>query len=145
MFFPKFPPVNPRLVRDAESKLARDVTPFIIGAQGDQLNKFVREPLDYFSRSDEWTDYVELVTGPVKNSLNWEESALNELFSVTNGHPYYTKLLSAKVFSTAVAQRDTEIIASDIRHALNSRISELDTNAFAHFLERRHQRGAGRG
>lgn len=107
--------------------------PFIIGAQGDQLNKFGREPLDYFSRSDEWADYVELVTGPVKNSLNWEESALNELFFITNGHPYYTKLLCSKVFSTAVAQRDTEIIASDIRHALNGRVSELDTNAFAHF------------
>lgn len=107
--------------------------PFIIGAQGDQLNKFVREPLDYFSRSDEWTDYMELVTEPVKNSLNWEESALNELFSITNGHPYYTKLVCAKVFSTAVAQRDTEIIASDIKHALNGRVSELDTNVFAHF------------
>jgi len=107
--------------------------PFIIGAQGDQLNKFVREPLDYFSRSDEWADYVELVTGPVRGSLNWTESALNKLFSLTNGHPYYTKLLCAKIFATAVAQRDTEIITSDIRHALNSKISELDTNSFAHF------------
>jgi hypothetical protein len=107
--------------------------PFIIGAQGDQLNKFVREPLDYFSRADEWNDFVELVTGPLKGSLNWEEPALNELFTLTNGHPYYTKLLCAKVFSNAVVQRDTEIISRDIRHALSGRVSELDTNAFAHF------------
>ncbi len=107
--------------------------PFIIGAQGDQLNKFVREPLDYFSRSDEWTDYVSLVVDPSRDSLNWEESALSELFSLTNGHPYYTKLLCAKIFSTAVAQRDTEIIVTDVRHALNGRVAELDTNAFAHF------------
>lgn len=107
--------------------------PFIIGAQGDQLNKFVREPLDYFSRADEWNDFVELVTGPLKGSLNWGESALNDLFTLTNGHPYYTKLLCAKVFSNAVAQRDTEIISRDIRHALSGRVSELDTNAFAHF------------
>jgi len=107
--------------------------PFIIGAQGDHLNKFGRDPVDYFSRSDEWTDYVELVTGPISGSLNWEDAALNELFSLTNGHPYYTKLLCSKIFSTAVTQRDTEIITSDIRHALNTLISELDTNAFAHF------------
>lgn len=107
--------------------------PFIIGAQGDQLNKFIREPLDYFSRSDEWTDYVSLVVEPSKGSLNWEESAINELFSLTNGHPYYTKLLCAKIFSTAVAQRDTDIIVSDVKHALNGRVAELDTNAFAHF------------
>jgi len=107
--------------------------PFIIGAQGDQLNKFGREPLDYFSRADEWADYVQLVTGPAKESLNWEESALNELFTLTNGHPYYTKLLCAKVFANAIAQRDTEIIFKDIRHALSGRVSELDTNSFAHF------------
>ena len=34
--------------------------PFIMGAQGDQLNKFIREPLDYFSRSAEWEDFCEL-------------------------------------------------------------------------------------
>lgn len=107
--------------------------PFIIGAQGDQLNKFVREPLDYFSRSDEWTDFVQLVTSPLKGNLNWGDSALNELFTLTNGHPYYTKLLCAKVFANAVAGRDTEITASDVRHALSGRVSELDTNAFAHF------------
>ncbi len=107
--------------------------PFIIGAQGDQLNKFVREPLDYFSRSDEWTDYVELITDPVRNYLNWEDSALTELYSLTAGHPYYTKLLCAKVFSTAVAERDTEIIVSDVKHGLIGCVSELDTNAFAHF------------
>lgn len=107
--------------------------PFIIGAQGDQLNKFGRERLDYFSRSDEWTDFVELVTGPARESLNWEESALNELFTLTNGHPYYTKLLCAKVFANAIAQRDTEIISRDVRHALIGQLSELDVNAFAHF------------
>lgn len=107
--------------------------PFIIGAQGDQLNKFSREPLDYFSRSDEWEDYVELVTDPVRGQLNWQESALNELFTCTAGHPYYTKLVCSMVFAIAVAERDTEIIASDVRRALSRRISELDTNAFAHF------------
>ncbi len=107
--------------------------PFIIGAQGDQLNKFVREPLDYFSRADEWSDFVELVTGPTRDSLNWEDAALNELFTLTHGHPYYTKLLCAKIFSNAVAQRDTEVMASDVRRALRGRVSELDTNSFAHF------------
>jgi hypothetical protein len=37
------------------------------------------------------------------------------------------------VFANAIAQRDTEIIARDVRHAASGRISELDTNAFAHF------------
>ena len=107
--------------------------PFIIGAQGDQLNKFVREPLDYFSRSDEWEDYVELVKAPVRANLNWQENSITELFNSTAGHPYYTKLVCSKVFATAVVERDTEVIAADVRRAINQCLSELDTNAFAHF------------
>ena len=111
--------------------------PFIIGAQGDQLNKFVREPLDYFSRSSEWADYIELVTRPVRGVLNWDEAAINELYNVTNGHPYYTKLLCARIFLVAVRERDTEIISSDVRHAVHDLVPELDTNAFAHFWKDR--------
>nr|WP_315473031.1 ATP-binding protein [uncultured Undibacterium sp.] len=106
--------------------------PFIIGAQGDQLNKFVREPLDYFSRSTEWEEYCKLATNPVSNLLNWDEAALNELFTVTNGHPYYTNLLCSKIIAISIDERDTEIIVSDVRHALNIAVSELDTNSFAH-------------
>jgi len=106
--------------------------PFIIGAQGDQLNKFVREPLDFFDRSGEWSEYCELVVRPVDGLLNWDEAAINELFNLTSGHPYYTKLLCAKIVSIAVTERDTEIISSDVRHALNVLVAELDTNAFAH-------------
>lgn len=106
--------------------------PFIIGAQGDQLNKFVREPLDYFSRSTEWEEYCKLVKNPVQGLLNWDDAAISELFNLTNGHPYYTNLLCSRIVSIAVRERDTEIISSDVRHAMNILISELDTNSFAH-------------
>jgi hypothetical protein len=106
--------------------------PFIIGAQGDQLNKFVREPLDYFSRSTEWEEYCKLVTRPVVDLINWDEAAINELFTVTNGHPYYTNLLCSKIVAISIVERDTEVIVSDVRHALNVAVSELDTNSFAH-------------
>ncbi|WP_445656953.1 phosphoribosyltransferase-like protein [Achromobacter sp. NCFB-sbj8-Ac1-l] len=106
--------------------------PFIIGAQGDQLNKFVREPLDFFDRSLEWQEYCELISKPVSGLLNWDDAALSELYNFTNGHPYYTKLLCAKIVLNAVRERDTEIISSDVRYALNTLVEELDTNAFAH-------------
>ncbi|NWB30512.1 phosphoribosyltransferase-like protein [Pseudomonas gingeri] len=106
--------------------------PFIIGAQGDQLNKFSREPLDFFSRVSEWNEYVELVTKPVEGKLNWDDAAINFLFTLTNGHPYYTKLLCSKIVSDATVERDTEIIVSDVEHGLSILLSELDTNSFAH-------------
>lgn len=106
--------------------------PFIISSQGDQLNKFVREPLDYFARSTEWEEYCKLVRKPVAGLINWDDAAINELFYLTNGHPYYTNLMCSKIVAISILERDTEIIVSDVRHALNVLVPELDTNAFAH-------------
>lgn len=106
--------------------------PYIVSAQGDQLNKFVREGLDSFSRSEEWDDFVELVRRPVSGQLTWHETAINQVFELSNGHPYYAKLLCAKVFLISVSERDTEITADEIRRAYRMLISSLDVNAFAH-------------
>lgn len=106
--------------------------PFIIGAQGDQLNKFSRETVDYFSRSTEWAEYLELIKKPVEGCLNWSDEAINEVFTLTFGHPYYTNLLCSKIVSRAISERDTEIIASDVSSGLPALLSELDINAFAH-------------
>lgn len=107
--------------------------PFIIGSQGDQLNKFSSTALDYFSRNSEWVDYVELVRKPVNLKINWDDASINALFNLTNGHPYYTKLLCSKVYTLATLIRDTEIVESDVENGLLALLPEIDTNAFAHF------------
>lgn len=106
--------------------------PFIIGAQGDQLNKFSRETLDYFSRSGEWGEYLELIKTPVEGKLNWDDAAINLIFDLTHGHPYYTKLICSKIVSASIKERDTEIIDSDVSKDMVLLLSELDTNSFAH-------------
>jgi len=107
--------------------------PFIIGAQGDQLNKFVREPLDYFSRGEEWEDFSELVRQSHHSPLNWHESAISKVFNYTNGHPFYTKLLCATVFQNAVSDRDADVTVDEVQKASMALVEMLDTNAFAHF------------
>lgn len=106
--------------------------PFIIGAQGDQLNKFSRETLDYFSRSAEWGEYIDLIRKPVDGKLNWDDAAINAIFNLTHGHPYYTKLMCSKIVNASIKERDTEIIDSDVSTDMILLLSELDTNAFAH-------------
>lgn len=106
--------------------------PFIIGSQGDQLNKFVREALDYYSKAEEWSDYVALVESPVRGEIDWTPSAIGTLFDLTNGHPYYTKLVCGHVFSNAVRERDAEITDRDVRRVVGKVARGLDTNAFAH-------------
>lgn len=106
--------------------------PFIISAQGDQLNKFMPEPLDYFNRTDEWEDYVQLIKRPVEGKIDWYDTAITELYNLTNGHPYYTKLLCSRIFSNSRQDRDIEITANEVNRALNHVVSQIDTNVFAH-------------
>ena len=106
--------------------------PFIISAQGDQLNKLVREHVDYFSRDEEWSDFTALVTRPSEESLTWHETALNALYNATLGHPYYTKLLCKRIFISAVQERDTDVTDREAERAYDDAVSTLDTNAFAH-------------
>lgn len=105
---------------------------FVMSAQGDQLNKFVKEQVDYFNRVDEWEDFIELVRRPTKNSLEWTDGAVTRLFELTNGHPYYTKLLCNTAFTTAVSTRDSVITQEEIDNAAYRLIKDLGSNAFAH-------------
>ena len=106
--------------------------PFIMGAQGDQLNKFVGERLDYFSKTDEYNDYVELVKMPVQQLLSWSEGAIEELFYLTNGHPFYTKLICSSIFNSAVSNRDADISTRDVRRTVENLACQFGVNQFAH-------------
>jgi AAA domain-containing protein len=106
--------------------------PFVVAAQGDQLNRLVREQLDYFSRSSEWDDYLQLVRLPVHGYLNWHDSAIDHVFQLANGHPYYTKLICQQAYKTAVAEHDAHLTKAEVERALKQLVGSLDTNSFAH-------------
>jgi hypothetical protein len=60
---------------------------YIMDRQGQKLNRFARIGLDYYSREDEWADYVQLVRQPAQGIITWHEEAISEIFNVTNGNP----------------------------------------------------------
>jgi hypothetical protein len=105
--------------------------PFVMSAQGDQLNKFISEKLDYFGKS-EWADFVELIRKPVAEDIIWSDAAVQKIFEFSNGHPYYTKLICAQAFKKAVNEKDAEITEVDVSAAVRELIGELDSNSFAH-------------
>ncbi len=106
--------------------------PFIMSAQGDQLNKFVGERLDFFSLTEEYDDYVELVRKPTDKILTWSEGTIEALFHLTNGHPFYTKLICSSIFITAVSERDADVSVRDIHRIVGDMVCRLDVNQFAH-------------
>ncbi len=109
--------------------------PFVMDRQGQKLNKFVRVPLDYFSRDAEWEDFQLLVQKPSADVLEWHEDAIAEVFNVTNGNPFFAKIVCAAVFEDCVRERDSDVTRQEVRLAIAAQVPTFDTNAFAHLWQ----------
>jgi hypothetical protein len=62
--------------------------------------------LNYFSRTSEWSDFQLIVKSPTAGKLNWQDDAVSEVFNITNGNPYFAKIVCASVFRQAVTERE---------------------------------------
>ena len=107
--------------------------PYVMSSQGEKLNKFGHESLDSFDKETEWVDYCELIRTPIEASIKIHEAALRKCYELTQGHPYFTKVLCATIYASAVEARDAEISTGEVKRAADRVVSTLDTNAFAHY------------
>ena len=107
--------------------------PYVMSSQGEKLNRFAGESLNSFDLSSEWADYRALVENPVKHSIKVHEAAVRKLFDLTNGHPYFTKVLCSALYERAVQHKDAEVSPAEVDKAAERTIDSLDTNAFAHY------------
>ena len=108
--------------------------PYVMASQGEKLNKFERESLDSFNLETEWADYVALVRDPIHGLVEFHESAVRKLFELTDGHPYFTKMLCVDLYNYLVESKDAEVTASEVDVVQRRVIQKLDINAFAHYL-----------
>jgi hypothetical protein len=109
--------------------------PFVMERQGQKLNNFQRVNLNYFSRTSEWSDFQLIVKSPTVGSLNWHDDAVSEVFNITNGNPYFAKIVCASVFRQAVVERDADITANEVHRAIESAISAFGAHSFAHLWQ----------
>lgn len=105
----------------------------IVNSQGDRLNKFTPVELDYFSRSNNWSDFVELIRRPVQEWLTISDAALDELFVSSAGNPYFAKLLARQLFADMVDNRYSDASEIDMRVAIDHTLASIGANSFAHF------------
>ena len=107
---------------------------FVMASQGQQLNKFEPEKLDSFDLETEWGDYSALVREAVKDSIKFHNSAIHRIYEMTDGHPYFTKILCAAIFNYAVERRDAEVTGSEVDFITRRVVRNLDVNSFSHYL-----------
>ena len=107
--------------------------PYVMASQGEKLNKFGHESLNSFNLDTEWSDYRAMIETPLGGDIKLHHAALRNIFDVTDGHPYFTKVLCAKIYEGAVEAKDAEVSTAEVEHAARRVIETLDINAFAHY------------
>ncbi len=107
--------------------------PYVMASQGEKLNKFGHESLNSFNLETEWSDYRAMVETPLRGDIKLHHAALRNIFDVTDGHPYFTKVLCAKIYEGAVEAKDAEVSKAEVEHAAKRVVETLDINAFAHY------------
>ena len=106
----------------------------IMDLQGDRLNKFRTIELEYFSKSSDRSDFVELVRRPVQDWLTIGDEAVEKLFMASAGNPYFAKLVAAELFYDMVGNRYSDASEIDMEMAINrALVSEMDIHSFAHY------------
>jgi hypothetical protein len=109
--------------------------PFVMDRQGQKLNKFSRVNLTYFDRASEWDDYVRLIRKPSEGFLEWHDDAIVEIYALTNGNPYFSKIICSKVYARALRERDVDVTREEVVDAVRIEISRFDENLFSHLWQ----------
>ncbi len=105
----------------------------IIRESTDQLNKMSSFRVDYFDKEQYWSDFQDLVRRPMKNTIEFNNEAINALYEITEGHPFYTKAICREIYTTACEARSAYISEDNVEKAVQVTIESLDLNAVSHF------------
>ena len=98
-----------------------------------RFNKFNLLSVDYFDKEKYWTDFVELVTKPARETIEYSSELLNELYELTEGNPFYTNLLCKHLFDYAIANKISYLTDSHLEKILTEKLVEMGALHFSHF------------
>lgn len=109
--------------------------PYVMERQGQKLNNFSRVNLTSYERDREWVDFRLMVEAPTSHVIKWHEDAVSDVFNISNGNPFFAKLVCAFVTEGSISARDTDVSVAEVRQSTEFLKSSLDSNSFAHLWQ----------
>jgi tetratricopeptide (TPR) repeat protein len=108
---------------------------FSIGSSGDKLENMRASYTDFFkialyrkisflTRDDSYR----LITNPVEGLIKYEKKAVDHIFRISSGHPYFTQLICHELFSRCQKTGAREISANDVEDVLGDVIERGTVN-----------------
>jgi hypothetical protein len=105
----------------------------LIQQSTDKLNKFDTVRVDYFDKGKYWNDFQDLVRRPTDGYLEYSDDAVQLLYELTEGNPYYTKLICRRVYEHACEDRSSYISRDEVERAAIKSLDALQANHVNHF------------
>jgi hypothetical protein len=105
----------------------------VIMQSTDKLNKFDAFNVGYFDKARYWDDFKELLTAPVKNTIEFTEEGIMTLYEVTEGNPFYTKFIAKNLYRMMCEKRCSFITSDEMNEAITETILNLEAINVNHF------------
>lgn len=100
--------------------------------QGGRLNTVMPRTVDYLEHPE---SFRELVVYPVRDILEFDETAISRIFATSAGNPFYATLVCRNVYDRAVTRRTAYIDEQDVEGAIDQLAREAKEGQFSHFWE----------
>ena len=105
----------------------------LIKKHTDRLNNFKNLQLDYIQKKY-LTDYHNMITKPsMMNIVTFGDTILDNIYNVTSGNPYFTKLLCASIWARIILKRELHVGRKELQESINDTIYELDIHNVNYF------------
>ncbi|QQE64092.1 hypothetical protein GFS31_07700 [Leptolyngbya sp. BL0902] len=105
----------------------------IIRQSTDRLNLFSPFQVDYFDKGKFFEDFRELIKHPVQDVLEFSDEAIDEIYKLTEGNPFFTKFICGHLFRKACDRKDSYISIDEAKESIVESIEMLDMVNVNHF------------
>lgn len=116
---------NTSFIFIANEKLQR-----VLHYQGEQLNQVQPVRVGYL---DNGPAFSELVRYPARGVLEFTDRAINEIYNLSAGNPYYAMLICNQIYQIVWRRRNAWVVTEDIREAADEIVQQADQGQFSHF------------
>ena len=103
--------------------------PEILRHQGERLNQVMGLPLDYLTVDS----LKDLIREPVKQYLEFSDSAVDRIHFLTAGNPYYATQLCNRIHERMTNKRDYYVGPTDVYSGADLLLGSQEVSAFQHF------------
>lgn len=105
----------------------------LLDRQGVNYNSYQEREVDTFSKEFEFDSFKKIITEPVHPHIVYSVDAIERIYNVTAGNPYFANLICSHIFKIAAKNRDGEIDKYITEKAIDTIVNSSQKSHFEHF------------